>query len=98
MCYLGNYEKLPQEYKDKLEQNPIYKDSSYTQNYTQTANDSKKPKMILKSQKKGGGVRVWSKETGLGPVGEGLRGFKPHPPHLSTNPPHFLGVTCVGGR
>ena len=28
-----------------------------------------------------GGVRVWSKETGLGPVGIGLRGFKPHPPH-----------------
>ena len=28
-----------------------------------------------------GGVRVWSKETGLGPVGVGLRGFKSRPPH-----------------
>ena len=30
---------------------------------------------------KSGVVRVWSKETGLGPVGVGLRGFKPHTPH-----------------
>jgi hypothetical protein len=30
---------------------------------------------------KGGGVRVWPKETGLGPVAAGLHGFKPHPPH-----------------
>lgn len=29
----------------------------------------------------GGGVRVWSKESGLGPDAAGLRGFKPHPPH-----------------
>ncbi len=28
-----------------------------------------------------GVVRVWSKESGLGPDGIGLRGFKPHTPH-----------------
>ena len=28
-----------------------------------------------------GGVRVWSKEAGLGPAAVGLHGFKPHPPH-----------------
>lgn len=28
-----------------------------------------------------GVVRVWSKESGLGPDGVGLRGFKPHTPH-----------------
>ena len=80
-CYLGKYDRLPQDYKDKLEQNAVHKESSYIQDYTQTSKDSKKAKTGLKSQKKGGGVRVWSKETGLGPVGEGLRGFKPHPPH-----------------
>ena len=29
----------------------------------------------------GGGFQAWSKEQGLGPCGEGLRGFKSHPPH-----------------
>ena len=29
-----------------------------------------------------GGVRVWSKEAGLGPAAVGLHGFKPHPPHF----------------
>ena len=28
-----------------------------------------------------GGVRVWPKEIGLGPIAVGLHGFKPHPPH-----------------
>ena len=28
-----------------------------------------------------GGARAWPKGTGLEPVGVGLRGFKPHPPH-----------------
>jgi integrase len=32
--------------------------------------------------KKSGVVRVWSKESGLGPDGVGLRGFKPHTPHF----------------
>lgn len=34
----------------------------------------------------GGGFQARSKERGLGPRGEGLRGFKSHPPHFSLNP------------
>ena len=33
-----------------------------------------------------GGFQAWSKERGLGPRGEGLRGFKSHPPHFSLDP------------
>jgi hypothetical protein len=29
-----------------------------------------------------GGARAWSKGSGLGPDGVGLRGFKSHPPHF----------------
>ena len=41
-CYLGKYDRLPQDYKDKLEQNAVHKESSYIQDYTQTSKDSKK--------------------------------------------------------
>ena len=36
-----------------------------------------------------GGVRAWSKETGLGPVAAGLHGFKSHPPH------HYVEICWV---
>ena len=38
--------------------------------------------------KASGVVRVWSKESGLGPDGIGLRGFKPHTPHQK-------GISCL---
>ena len=41
----------------------------------------KRHKLHFLDQARCGGVRVWSKETGLGPVAIGLHGFKPHPPH-----------------
>ena len=53
-----------------------------TQNTTQTTQKTNKPKLASNREKTvSGGVRVWSKETGLGPVGVGLRGFKSRPPH-----------------
>jgi hypothetical protein len=41
--------------------------------------------LCLKSRCRGG-FQAWSKERGLGPRGEGLRGFKSHPPHFSLDP------------
>ena len=44
-CYLGKYNDLPNEIKK-----PLPKKSSYTQTYTQTTEESKKPKSILISE------------------------------------------------
>ena len=37
----------------------------------------------------GAGVPEWPKGAGLGPAGQVLRGFEPHPPHFRLNSPLF---------
>ena len=46
----------------------------------------------------GGVVRVWSKESGLGPDGVGLRGFKSHTPHQSPSPVPTLSISLMGAE
>jgi DNA polymerase II large subunit len=72
-CYLNR------EYRRILEKNI----TQITQTLHKTGLSKKNLNLGLFTEKKdaSGGVRVWSKETGLGPVGVGLRGFKSHPPH-----------------
>ena len=77
-CYLTKEDLNKPEIKEALRK-------STTQITTQTTQKSENPKLASKSENTvSGGVRVWSKETGLGPVGVGLRGFKSRPPHHST--------------
>jgi hypothetical protein len=82
-CYIGK--ELPETVKKQL---VTQNKTLITQEFTQTTQKSDKPKIAFKSENiVSGGVRVWSKETGLGPVGVGLRGFKSRPPHHN---PRFI--------
>ena len=87
---LGSYNKLTNEYKELLSDSV----HNNTQHCTQTNIEKDKTELSFIQQKKSknlyAGVSEWSKETGLGPVGVGLRGFEPRPPHQEMNMPRFV--------
>ena len=60
-CYLGSYNKLTQEYKDKLKKNNRNERTNYTQNCTQTNTETEKPKTSSKSQNRSGRSLAWSR-------------------------------------
>ena len=51
-CYLGRYDKVPLEYKDKLEKNPVHENPSYIQNYTQTTTSRENLNLSLINENK----------------------------------------------